>query len=242
MLRATGSSGATSVRSVSRNSSLGIHDVVLVLGKPLEPPGEVLAPGIESLQPRGDVERERLVVLARGAVGLVPDLAETPEPREPRDLAQDDHDQREHDETQQAGGDPADPVVARDQRDAPSRRARSRRARLDERRRARRAGCFPSASRARDRAGRARCAGSGTGSAAAGVGGQAARTPLPPRRGRRLACAVLLLMRGGLRSASRWRGRGGYLGTARSRRKGAAPDSAAGSARSASRHAPCASP
>ena len=58
-----------------------------MLGEALQPPGEILAPGIEALQAVGDVDGERLVVLARGAVGLVPDLAETPEPGEPRHLA-----------------------------------------------------------------------------------------------------------------------------------------------------------
>ena len=80
------------------------------------PPRQVLAPGIEALQAIGDIDGKRLVVLARGAVGLVPDLAETPEPREPGDLAQHDHEQREQDERQESDGDPADPVVARDQR------------------------------------------------------------------------------------------------------------------------------
>ena len=87
-----------------------------MLGEALETPSEILAPGIEALEAIGDVDRQRLVVLARGAVGLVSDLAEPAEPRQPGDLAEDDHHQREQDERQQPGGDPADPVVARDQR------------------------------------------------------------------------------------------------------------------------------
>ena len=87
-----------------------------MLGETLETPSEVLAPGIETLQAIGDVDGERLVVLPRGAVGLVPDLAEPAEPREPGDFAQDDHQQREQDQRQQPGSRPADPIVARDQR------------------------------------------------------------------------------------------------------------------------------
>ena len=105
------------MRSVSRNSSAGIHDVVLVLGEPLQSPGEVLAPGIEALQPIGDIERERLVASTRGGVGLVADLAEPAEPREPGDLAQDDHQQaRSSTSAEEPDGGPADPIVARDQR------------------------------------------------------------------------------------------------------------------------------
>ena len=89
---------------------------MLVLGEALQSPGEILASGIEALQAIGDIDGERLVVLARGAVGLVPDLAEPAEPREPGDLSQDDHRQRKQHEREQPDSRPADPIVARDQR------------------------------------------------------------------------------------------------------------------------------
>jgi hypothetical protein len=77
---------------------------------------QVFAPGIKALQPVGDIDSERFVVLARGTIGLVADLAEPPESGEPADLAQHDHEQREQHQPQKPDGGPADPVVTRDQR------------------------------------------------------------------------------------------------------------------------------
>ena len=90
-----------------------------MLGEPGEPPGEVLAAAIEALQPVRDIDGERLIVLPRRGVGLMPDLAEPPEPGEPGHLAEDDHQQREDHHGEERDGRPADPVVAGDKRDGP---------------------------------------------------------------------------------------------------------------------------
>src|SRR4029453_12704681 len=76
-------------------------------------------------------------------------------------------------------------------------------------------------------------AGSGTGSVGSGggTGGSNSSTSSTLKAvGLRL---LVLVMRGGLRSAPRWRDQGGYLGTGRNPRKGGASGGAAGSARNA---------